>query len=202
MINHRLCGMRCYLSGPMDHAVDNGAGWREKISPFLRTLGIIVLNPCKKYEFYKNENGNENGNENKRELLEKLRKEKNFEQINKEVKEIRRIDLRLVSISDFLVVCLDNDILSCGTWEEIGKANDQEKPILVMCKQDKNSIPGWVFGMLPHEHLFGNWIDLKDYLIRIHSAEQIDDMKRWIFFDYSKLVPKISIEESEHKGDL
>ena len=55
----------------------------------------------------------------------------------------------------------------------------------------------WVFGMIPHQHIFSQWEDLMEYLYHVHSDDIVDDMRRWIFFDFSKLVPKISIEESE-----
>ena len=32
----------------MDFSPDNGAGWRERISPELRNFGIGILNPCNK----------------------------------------------------------------------------------------------------------------------------------------------------------
>ena len=43
---NRLWGMRVYLAGPMDRVADGGIEWRERITPFLESLGMVVLNPC------------------------------------------------------------------------------------------------------------------------------------------------------------
>ena len=44
------------------------------------------------------------------------------------MKIIRCVDLRMVDISDFLVVNLDPDIPTFGTHEEIANANRQRSP--------------------------------------------------------------------------
>jgi hypothetical protein len=190
MINHRLWGMRCYLSGAIDKAEDNGIGWRKTITPFLLRLGIVVLDPCDKpIDGYFKE---------KKDLFDQLKRELRFDDLNTEVRKIRTLDLRMVDISDFLITYINNDIQSCGTWEEIGLANRQKKPVLMICQQGKENVPGWVWGMLPHQHIFGTWYDLKKYVCHIHSDKDVDDMRRWVFFDYSRLMPKISIKDSEN----
>ena len=45
---NRLKGMRTYLAGAMDRVPDGGTGWRDKITPLLERMGVIVLNPCDK----------------------------------------------------------------------------------------------------------------------------------------------------------
>ena len=32
---NRLKGLRVYLAGPIDHAKDDGVGWRDMMKPFL-----------------------------------------------------------------------------------------------------------------------------------------------------------------------
>ena len=44
---NRLSGQRVYLAGAMDRVQDRGAGWRDKITPFLEDMGVIVFNPLK-----------------------------------------------------------------------------------------------------------------------------------------------------------
>ena len=44
----RLAGMRTYLAGAMDRVADGGVGWRNRISPLLKAMGVTVLNPCDK----------------------------------------------------------------------------------------------------------------------------------------------------------
>jgi nucleoside 2-deoxyribosyltransferase len=187
--------MRVYLSGAMDKAVDLGIGWRDMITPTLKKLGIVVLNPCDKpidMEF-KIEN---------RQYRQALKTSCKFDELNSEVRKLRVVDLRLVDVSDFLIVYLDNDVSSCGTWEEICTANRQKKPVLIMCKQGKVAIPDWVWGMLPHQHIFSDWDGVFSYLVHIHCEENVDSLKRWIFFDYSKMLPERSVEESALEASI
>jgi len=185
----RLWGMRCYLSGAMDKAEDNGVGWRKRLTPFLQNLGIVVLNPCDKPIEMDFEIEN-------RDYRETLKRENRFEELNTEVRKLRSIDLRMVDNSDFIIVNIDNDIPSCGTWEEITLANREKDPILVRCVQGKKAIPDWVWGMLPHQHIFSTWSELKSYLVHVHTDQIVDSMKRWVFFDYSQMVPTVGVDAS------
>ena len=198
MGNHRLWGMRCYLSGAMDRAEDGGKQWREEITPDLERLGIVVLNPyCKPIYVDVDPKIKD------KKFREGLKQEGQYNVISKSYGRIRSLDLRLTSLADFLIVNIDMDIHLCGTYEELCLANGEGKPILIRCAQGKEHMADWVFGMISHEHVFGEWGNLIDYLHHVHSdAEGVYDFGRWIFFDYSQLVPKISIEKSEHLVDL
>ncbi len=44
----KLTGMRTYLAGAMDRVADGGVGWRNRITPILKSMGVTVLNPCDK----------------------------------------------------------------------------------------------------------------------------------------------------------
>ena len=192
MKTHRLWGMRCYLSGAMDNSDDNGKGWRKRITPFLESLGVVVLNPCEKPmppnpELIEVE---------KRDFRETLKISRDFDTLSSRFGLLRVLDLRMVDMADFLIINLDNDIPSCGTYEEMVRANSMKNPILIRCVQGKTKIPNWIWGMIPHEHVFGTWKDLKHYLLHVNSDEEVDHMKRWMFFDYSQLIPKVSVEEA------
>ncbi len=181
--------MRCYLSGAMDRVKDFGAGWREDISPFLLEKGVIVLNPCNKPISI----ANEIEYRNNREII---RENENYAILSEKMKEIRIIDLRMVDMSDFMIARIDVNIHACGTYEEIGWANRMKKPILIWCLQGKKKLPDWLWGMVPHQHVFGCEESLKDYLSHVHSDEKVDSLKRWIFFDFSQLLPIETIEEN------
>ena len=99
------------------------------------------------------------------------------------MKVIRRVDLRLVDISDFLIVNLDLEIHPCGTYEEIFTANRCKKPIIIHMEQGKNKAPDWIFGTIPHQMIFSNWENLKSYLLHINSDKNIECYKRWQFFN-------------------
>lgn len=195
MGKHNLWGMRCYLSGAMDRVPDAGKQWRDRITPFLEHLGVIVLNPCSKPIAMDPEMEN-------REVRKKLKDDGDYDKLSEFMKKIRTVDLRLTDMADFLVVNIDMDVHICGTYEELGWANRMKKPILIRCAQGKKNVADWLFGMVPQKHIFGTWKDLKLYLHNVHSGVDAEEMKRWIFFDYSLLVPKVTVEESEHEVDL
>jgi len=191
VVSHcRLWGMRCYLSGAMDKASDNGIQWRERLSRFLFNLGVIILDPTNKPIDIGQETIED------KEYRKRLKRQNRFDELQTGMKPVRSVDLRMDDIADFIIVNFDNDIRTCGTHEEYGWANRCKKPVLVRCVQGKREAPDWMFAMFPHQHIFGSWSALKKYLIHIHRDNIVDDMRRWIFFDYTQFVPKVSVEES------
>lgn len=161
----------------MDRVSDRGIGWRDEISPFLKSLEIIVFNPIKKPTTI----GQEDSVTHK--LKIKLKLEKNYDQLSKIMKVIRSVDLRLVDISDFLIVNLDLDTHPCGTYEEIFWANRQKKPIIVHMVQGKQQAPDWLYGTIPHDMIFSSWIEVKNYLTQIHTCSKIKTFNRWYFLN-------------------
>ena len=175
---NRLKNQRVYLAGAMDRVADRGAGWRDKITPFLEEMGIVVFNPLNK----PTDTGLED--QDSHAIKNKLKYQKRYDELSSMMKIIRSVDLRLVDISDFLVVNLNLDIHPCGTYEEIFTANRQKKPILIHVEQGKEHAPDWLFGTIPHQMIFSNWQELQSYLIHINSSENIDHHKRWYFFHF------------------
>lgn len=173
---NRLLNQRVYLAGAMDRVVDRGAGWRENITPFLKDLGIVVFNPiCKPTDI-----GLEDHDTHQIKI--KLKQMHRYDELSSMMKTIRAVDLRLVDISDFLIVNLDLDTHPCGTYEEIFWANRQKKPIIIHMVQGKDRTPDWLFGTIPHQMIFSNWDELKNYLYYINNSENIDTYRRWYFF--------------------
>ena len=173
---NRLKNQRVYLAGAMDRVADRGATWRDNITPFLESLGIIVFNPITK--------PTDIGLEDQAThvLKTKLKSQKRYDELTSVMKPIRAVDLRLVDRSDFLVVNLDLDVHPCGTLEELFWANRLKRPILIHMVQGKQNAPDWLFGTIPHQMIFSNWDELKNYLFHINSSENIDTHKRWYFF--------------------
>jgi len=174
---NRLKNQRVYLAGAMDRVADRGNGWRDNITPFLQDLGIIVFNPIKKPTIL----GQEDEQTHKFKL--KLKAEKNYDELSQLMKVIRSVDLRLVDISDFLIVNLDLDHYACGTWEELYLCNRSKKPILIHIEQGKEHMPDWLFGTLPHQWFFTEWEDMKSYLLHINNDANIEYHNRWRFFN-------------------
>jgi len=175
-MKNRLTNQRVYLAGAMDRVADRGVGWREQITPFLKTLGVVVFNPISK----PTDVGLEDHDTHQ--IKTKLKQMKRFDELSSMMKTIRSVDLRLVDISDFLVVNLDLDIHPCGTYEEIFWANRQKKPIIIHMVQGKSSAPDWLFGTIPHQMIFSDWEEIKQNLSHINISENIDTHKRWYFF--------------------
>ena len=173
---NRLKKQRVYLAGAMDRVADRGSTWRDNITPFLTNLGVVVFNPITKPTTIGLEDQDSHA------IKTKLKSTKRYDELTEMMKVIRRVDLRLVDISDFLVVNLNLDIHPCGTYEEIFWANRQKKPIIVHMEQGKQHTPDWLFGTIPHQMIFSSWDDIKDYLTHIDNAENIELYKRWYFF--------------------
>ena len=176
MALNRLKNQRAYLAGAIDRVPDRGAGWRSDITPFLKDMGVVVFNPLNK----PTEVGAED--DSTHETKASLKASERYDELSAMMKVIRATDLRLVDISDFLVVNLDINTHPCGTLEEIFWANRQKKPILVHVEQGKNQAPDWLFGTIPHEMIFSSWGEIMNYLKEVDSSDQVDLKSRWYFF--------------------
>jgi len=179
---NRLRDNRCYLAGPMEHAPDGGASWRKYVQTSLCSLGIVWLDPTNKPIQIGREDRGFN------DYLRALKEVGAWSKIAREVKLIRSVDLRMVDIADFLIVHLNLDIQTCGTWEELFWANRMKKPCLVHIAQGKDRCPSWLFGVLPHQMIFSNWEEL--FCSVRHVAQDsdalVDDLNRWRFFELSR----------------
>ena len=173
---NRLKNQRAYLAGAMDRVKDRGATWRDNITPFLEQLGVVVFNPILKPT-------NIGLEDNDSHIIKtKLKAQARYDELSQMMKTIRAVDLRLVDMSDFLIVNLDLDIHPCGTYEEVFWANRSKRPILIHSVQGKSNAPDWLFGTIPHQMIFSSWDDLKNYLLHINNDENINTYRRWQFF--------------------
>lgn len=174
---NNLRNQRCYLAGAIDRVHDRGNTWRDFITPFLEDLNVKVFNPLKKPTQIAKEDANI------AEYKKYLKNNKNYDTLSRLMKGIRAVDLRMVDVSDFIIVNLDINTHPCGTFEEIFWANRQKKPIIIHMEQGKQNAPDWLFGTIPHEMIFSNWDDVKQYLTTINN-DHIVSLNRWCFFNY------------------
>ena len=156
---NRLEGLRTYLAGPMDRVADGGVGWRIMLSQYLNARDVVILDPCNK----PTDMGVEDL-ENRQQRRD-WKAQGEYDKAAKCMKVIRATDLRMVDISDFLIVNLDIEASPCGTYEELFLANRQKKPILLRVKQGKQEVPDWLLGVIPHETIFSTWDEVKEYLV-------------------------------------
>jgi len=176
MKHNRLQNTTTYLAGGIDRVADGGVSWRRAIIPFLQSMRVVVFDPTNKPMDIAGENI-----EN-REYKEQLKRDKNYNELARKMREIRSIDLRLVDKSDFIVCYIDTLTFLCGTMEEIFLANRQKKPVLVVIEGGKDLLPDWLWGTLIPQHIFNNFDELKEYLRHINEDEVIDTCKRWVFW--------------------
>jgi hypothetical protein len=178
---NNLKDMRCYLVGAIDLAKDKGKGWRNEVTPTLRSFGIKVMDPCRKpmastllneespeYFLYK----------------QKLKQEERYDELTDLMKPVRSIDLAMVDRSDIILAAIDITIHACGTYEELSWAARCKKPTIVVSAQGKKYLPDWLFAMHPHRLFFNSFVDAFDYLNYIDKTPQdkIETLGRWKFF--------------------
>lgn len=186
-MRNRLRYMRAYLCGGMDNAKDGGVGWRKRVGRWLARRGVVILDPTDKPTDAGVESPEIRAHWNE------LKATGHYAELAAAIKLIRGIDLRMVDISDFLVVYLDREQYPCGTYEELFLANREKKPVLVVSPQGKKGVSNWMFGTIPHQHIFGSWHELYRYLNHIDCDEHIEYLRRWHFFTFKKAKkPKLS----------
>lgn len=179
---NRLRGTACYLAGPMTDLPDIGIGWRKAVTPYLEDLGVVVLDPCDK----KIEIGKEG--QRQRQYLQQYRESGDFEAVRQFMKVIRRVDLRMIDLSSFVIVRLDGTP-TMGTYEEIAMAVKEQKPIIVWLDGEltKKNVNPWLFAQVDPKYVFESWADILAYLTEIDQSEEHPSDRRWMLFDFENL---------------
>ena len=175
----RLSGLRCYLAGPIDNAVDDGVGWRNKMTTWLNKKGVVVFDPCNKpisYSKYKEIDAE------KVKMLE-LKKNGRYFELSQRMKEIVHVDLRMTDISDFLIVYLDPRISMFGTIHELITSLHQRKPTLVVVEGGKKAASNWLYGIMDFNFIFDDFNELEEFLHLIDTGSIGANLTRWVFFD-------------------
>jgi len=164
----------------MDRVADGGETWRVNLQRKLADLQIYWLDPTHKPIDIGIEDA-----KMRAEIVE-LKTIGAYDEIARQVKIIRAVDLRMVDISDFLIVNIDLEVQACGTFEELFLANRQKKPIIIHMEQGKENTPNWLVGTLPHELIFSTWDEIENYLRHVARDSSVRHFNRWFFFDYEQ----------------
>ena len=172
---NKLKNLRVYLCGNMDRAEDGGVKWRRMMTNYLLDLEVTVLDPSNKPIDIGVEDL-----ENRNERIE-WKKSGNYEEVAQSMRVIRNTDLRMVDLSDFLIVNLNLDEQPCGTYEELFLANRQKKPIILRIPQGKENTPDWLLVTIPHNTIFSKWSEVKSYIDQVNQGKCATD-SRWMFF--------------------
>lgn len=171
--NH-LRGASLYMAGPIDACPQGGSHWRERLTPFLREIGVLIYNPLSKSL----DMGLED--DDARVLRKQLREQGDWDRLGEIMRTIRVADLQMVDKADFVLCYLDLDASPCGTFEELFWANRLKRHCIVWCPQGKERVPDWIFGTLDHNLFFSTEAEVKCFLASINGRGHPDP--RWLFF--------------------
>jgi len=163
----------------MEFSKSIGQEWRIYLQKELKDLEIIFLDPTCKPTHVGIEDEQTQG------IMKQLREKGDYRLLRDMISPIRAYDLRMVDISDFIIVHLDRNTPTTGTWEELYLANREKKPIILHYTQGKNNVPLWLFDVIPHQMMFGDWAEVCKFVRHIALDKNIDDLNRWKFFDFS-----------------
>lgn len=160
----KLDGACCYLSGPMEFVADHGVEWRRKFIKLCREAGLKLdfIDPTNKPGDKDSKIGEDKGYQTR------LKQEKRWKELKEYVSDYRRLDLRYVDLSDFLVVVVDPRVPQWGTGNEVYFGEMQHKPTFFICEGGLSNLPNWLFGV----------IDLDDQLRgkRCNVFESVEDV--------------------------
>lgn len=187
---NRLKNMRGYLCGAMDRVGDGGEGWRIDLQQELAGLEAWWLDPTHKPIDIGIEDAQ------MRDFANEMKECGQYDAVVPQIKITRCVDLRMVDISDFLVVNIDTGTHACGTYEELFLANRQKKPVIVRIEQGKANTPNWLLGTLPHEMIFSTWRGVYGYIRHIAHDPIIKHLNRWFFFNFD-MCRKFNSDGSE-----
>jgi len=183
---NRLAHTRCYLAGAIEKVMheDGGFTWRQKVKKDLKHLKINWLDPTCKPTSYGIESP-----ETWKDLTDAREKE-NLASVRAMMFPICKVDLRMVDISDFIIVDIDPKIPTFGTHEEVGRAMSQNKPVLVRVEGGVKNAPFWWFERLDPRWFFGTWEELYQFLNDLSTVNLTDEELltwsgyKWLFFDW------------------
>jgi hypothetical protein len=183
---NRLRGAACYLAGPMTDCADLGIGWRESIIPELKSMGVVVLDPTNKPIDIGCEDAAA------RERFTAMREAGDLAGVRQFMKIIRRVDLRCVDLSSFLIVRLDGTP-TMGTFEEIAMGIREQKPVLIWLDGAYNlgNVNAWLLSQVPLEHVFESRQSLLSYIRNIDESVEHPEDRRWMLFNFADLYREV-----------
>lgn len=168
-----LEGRRVYLAGPIEYAV--GDDWRPDVKRRLKDeFGLKVFDP------YADEKQNMVGE------IARCRAAGDLEGVRAVAKRFVRADLSIVDHADFLIVHLPQGVATTGTHHEIIKANEEKKPVLLVCPQGKEFLPVWYIGFMPLRMMFGSFESVYEYLSAVDGGLHQDDDRWWFIYNYHR----------------
>ena len=112
---NRLNSHIAYLCGAIDQVSSSDAmKWREDITLFLNYIDIGVFNPCDKPVF----NTNVQEDNDFVCMIQNLKNKRKYDEVQKIMQEIVRIDLNFVDLCNFMIMNIEPDSHMCGSYAE------------------------------------------------------------------------------------
>lgn len=162
-----------YLAGAMENAKDLGAGWRNKLTPFLKELNLDVLDPCefepeqlkglkpnRLPEFYTDLAGKKIKPTHWHEL-KNASESHLYRRFLKYMQRIIKYDIKIVRhFSDYVIVFWDESTRKgAGTHAELTAAFLASVPVYCVADCD---MPAWAKACC--SEIFLNFEELKEFL--------------------------------------
>lgn len=180
-----LYNTTCTVIGPMQYA--DGRTVRQRLKREMGKYGITVYDHYKKPFISAAEE-----DEVTRLQFKRWLENEEYDKLS-EKKHIRTFDLKLIDISDFIVVIFDPLTLTIGTWEEFFWANRLKKPIFFVNTGGKKNTPYWIFWTIPHKYIYSSIEEMLFVINKINNGEHPIDNARWklLKMEYRKICEKI-----------
>ncbi len=172
-----------YLAGPMEFVEDHGVAWREKCEELLTAAGVQIKNifsPTNKPKVAYAQPVTEEWA-----LQQKYRDTQDWIALERQMKRIITMDLRMVDKSDIIIAWLPKDVRTVGTIEEIVTARRQKKPVIVICEAGIAYVSAWIIGLVGAKRIFSSLEDAVSYISDVATNGPRDerDAKEFVLFN-------------------
>ena len=173
------------MSHSLNHIEDIMADDRELLVKLVKQNNTIV-DYLKQLELdivedYEASVMSEYSEEEKKKMMQ-LKETGRYFELTERMKDIVHVDLRMVDVSDFLIIYLDLDVGMFGTIHELLNSLAQRKPTLVVINGGRARAPNWLFGIMDYNFMFDSFDDLQIFLNQINDGTIGGDLSRWVFF--------------------
>lgn len=179
----KLKDAQFYLAGPMEYVEDHGIGWRERTETLLQEVGVQlknILSPTNKPKVAYAQPVSKEW-----ELQQQYRETEDWIALERQMKRIITMDLRMVDKSDILIAWLPKDVRTVGTIEEIVTARRQKKPVIVICEAGIEHVSAWIIGLVGARRIFSSLEDGVEYITDVATRGPRDDRdaKEFVLFN-------------------
>lgn len=171
-----LNGKSVYLSGSMHSLNDCGTSWRDDITPRLESMGITVLDPCKKIILPQN-GADEIGADKER--FRKIAVAEDWKKLKEDFWPVVRYDLRCVDLANFIIFNYDASVPTIGTIHELVVATFEKKVILLKYNRSQlHLFNPWIATFIKENHFFYDWEHMFEHLEKVDSG--VRDTSLWV----------------------